>query len=113
MLRSHTPTAGPSPQSMHSGLATDKGKVRVSPSPDPVRTPSPHGALGAGQPLTMTMHSHTAMLAGLMQTVAMIHCQTTDMSVWLAVLEQCTSVLEEFIQKPTGSTANLGPRQPL
>src|SRR6266481_2980399 len=31
MSGSHTPTAGPSAQLMHSGLAIDKGKVRASP----------------------------------------------------------------------------------
>ena len=90
--------AGPSLQSMHSRPATDKGKVRASPSPEPVRTPSPHGALGAGQPLTTMMHSHMAMLAGLMQMVAAIHHQTMDLSVQLAILEQCTRTLKEYIQ---------------
>ena len=87
-----------SPQSMHSGPATGKGKVRASPSPEPVRTPSPHGVPGAGQPSMTMMHSHTAMLDGLMQTVAALHRQTMDLSVRLAVLEQHTSMLEEYVQ---------------
>src|SRR6266481_5913418 len=94
---------------MRSRPATDKGKVRESPLPEPVRTPSPYGALGAGQPSMTTMHNHTAMLDGLMQMVAVIHRQMTDLSVWLAVLERCTSTLEEYIQRPTGSTGNSKP----
>ena len=86
-----------SPQSMHSGPATGKEKVRASPLPEPVRTLSPHGVPGAGQPSTTMMHNHMAMLDGLAQTVAAIHCQTMDLSVWLAVLEQHTSVLKEYI----------------
>src|SRR6266481_1463300 len=65
-----------SPQLMHSGPATGKGKVRASPSPEPVRTQSPHGLPGTGQPSATMMHSHMAMLDGLTQTVAAIHHQT-------------------------------------
>ena len=85
-------------QLTHSGLAIDKGKARASPLPEPVRTLSPHGMLGAEQPLTMMMHSHMAMLVELSQTVAMIHHQTMDLSVWLTVLKRRTSTLEEYIQ---------------
>src|SRR6266481_1675922 len=111
MSGSHAPMAGPSAQLTHSGPAIDKGKARASPPPEPVRTPSPHGMSGAEQPSTMTMHSHTAMLVELSQTLAAIHHQMTDLSVQLTVLEQHTSTLKEYIQRPTGSTADPGLRQ--
>ena len=95
--RNDTPTASPNPQQTHNWLAVDKGKARANPLPEPVRTSSPHGTPGVGQP-PMMVHSHMAMLSALMETVAAIHRQTTDLSVRLAVLEQRTSTLEEHIQ---------------
>src|SRR6266481_3711715 len=47
---SHTPTAGPSSQSLHTGPAANKGKARANPSPEPVRALSPHGTLEAEPP---------------------------------------------------------------
>src|SRR6266481_2552328 len=87
--RNDTPTASPNPQRTHNWSAVDKGKARANPLPEPVTTTSTYGTPEAGQP-PMTVHSHTAMLSALMETVAVIHCQMTDLSVRLAILERRT-----------------------
>src|SRR6266481_3065292 len=91
---SHTPTAGPSSQSLHAGPAANKGKARANPSPEPVRALSPHRTLEAELPPATMMHSHTAMLVELSQMVAAIHRQTMELSTQLTILERRTSTLE-------------------
>src|SRR6266481_10002949 len=97
-LGSHTPTAGPSLQSLHAGPAANKGKARANPSPEPVRALSSHRTLEAEPPPATMMHSHTAMLVELSQTVAAIHCQMMELSTRLTVLKRCTSTLKEYVQ---------------